>query len=223
MSALPPATWLGLALAFGGPLLLVSPAARVLGAPGRTGTAALEQLALWAVLGAVLVVVLALEGRSLASLGLRPFAWSSLGWGLALAGVLMWGVTPLALRAVAALRLGGFESGIASFARLPLWLQLAAVAGGGVVEETLYRGYALERIAEGTGSWALAAALVVAAFALLHLPMWGWGPVLTLLFSGGVLTAFYVWRQDLLANVVAHTVVDAMGLVVVPRLARRRR
>jgi len=68
----------------------------------------------------------------------------------------------------------------------------------------------------------VAAALTLVFFALIHLPMWGWGPVLSFSISGAVLTAFYVWRQDLLANIVAHTIVDAMGLSVVPGRARGR-
>jgi membrane protease YdiL (CAAX protease family) len=219
---LPWPSWLGLAVAFGGPLLLVGPAQRVLGPPGRLRTRVLEQLAMWALLAAVLLIVIAVEDRPLASIGLRPLAWSSLASGFALAAVLMWGVAPLSLRVMTTLRLGGFEAGLASFATLPLWLKVVAVLGGGVVEETLFRGFAVERLAEASGSYLLAGALTLAFFALLHLPMWGWGPVLAFSISGAVLTAFYVWRQDLLANIVAHTIVDTMGLIVMPSRSRRR-
>jgi membrane protease YdiL (CAAX protease family) len=214
-------SWLGLAVVFGGSLLLVSPAQRLLGAPGRLPRQALEQLAMWVLLVAVLWVVLVLEGRPLASIGLRPFAWSSIGWGIALAALLMWVVAPIGPRLSAKLGLAGFEAGLASFATLPLWLKIVAVLGGGVVEETLFRGFAIERLAEASGSYLLAAASTLVFFALLHLPMWGWGPVLSISISGAVLTAFYVSRQDLLANIVAHTIVDAMGLIVVPSRARR--
>lgn len=215
-------TWLGLALTFGGPLLLVTPAQRLLGPPDRLRTRALEQLAMWVLLAAVLFVVLALEGRTLASIGLRPFHWTSLAWGLALAAVLMRLVAPLGSWMIGTLRLAGFERGLAAFAALPLWLKVVAVLAGGIVEETLFRGFAIERIAEASGSYLVAAALTLVFFALIHLPMWGWGPVLSFSISGAVLTAFYVWRQDLLANIVAHTIVDAMGLSVVPGRARGR-
>jgi membrane protease YdiL (CAAX protease family) len=218
---LPWPTWLGLAVACGGPLLLVSPVGRLLGPPCRLRTQVLEQLAMWVLLAALLFVVLAVEGRPLASIGLRPLAWDSIAFGLGLAALLMWVVAPLASRAVRVLDLAGFEAGLATFATLPLWLKLVAVLGGGVVEETLFRGFAVERIAEASGSYLLAGALTVVFFALIHLPMWGWGPVLAFSISGTVLTVFYVWRQDLLANVVAHTIVDAMGLIVVPSRARR--
>jgi hypothetical protein len=40
------------------------------------------------------------------------------------------------------------------------------------------------------------------------------GPSLTFVLSGGVATAFFAWRRDLLANVTAHGVQDALGLLV---------
>jgi hypothetical protein len=31
--------------------------------------------------------------------------------------------------------------------------------------------------------------------------------------SGAVLTLFFIWRQDLLANILAHAATDAVGLL----------
>lgn len=219
---LPWPSWLGLAIAFGGTLLLVSPAQRALGPPDRLRTQLLDQIALWTLFAAVLAVVLVLENRPLASIGLRPFSWHSLAWGLALAAFLMWIVAPLNLRLLHASGLAGFDAGIADFVRRPPWLQVWAVIGAGVVEETLFRGFAIERLAEASGSYLVAGALALTAFALLHLPMWGWGPVLTFFVSGAVLTAFYLWRHDLLANTTAHILVDTMGLILLPRRTSHR-
>ena len=52
--------------------------------------------------------------------------------------------------------------------------------------------------------------------ALLHLPSWGAGLVLIYLVTGSVFVAFLAWRRDLLANITAHTIVDALALVIVP-------
>jgi membrane protease YdiL (CAAX protease family) len=214
------ATALALVIGFLGPLLLASPASRVLGDPERVRTQLLCQLVMWAFLAVVLWVVLVAEQRPLASIGLRPPGWRSLAWGVALAALIMWVLTPLNLWLLRRTGLAGFEGGIGKFGELPLALQLFAVLTAGVVEEVLYRGFPLERIAEWTGSAALAGAAVVAVFALVHLPMWGPGPVLTFLVSGAVVTAWYVWQRDLTATIVAHVIVDAMGLVVVPYFSR---
>jgi membrane protease YdiL (CAAX protease family) len=216
------ASIVGLAIALGGVALLASPAHRLLGAPDRLATRVLDQVAMWALLAGVLAVVVLWEQRPLASLGLQPLGWGSVSWGLALAAVQMWAVFPATAALVRALGLAGFESGIAAVASWPLWLRLLAVVTAGVVEEALFRGYAIDRLAPFTGGEWTAAALSLAAFALVHLPMWGPGPVVSIVFTGGVATAFFVWRGDLLANVIAHLVTDAMGLIVVPYLSRSR-
>jgi hypothetical protein len=57
---------------------------------------------------------------------------------------------------------------------------------------------------------------------VLALPLWGRGFVLSLLPAGAVSAAFFIWRQDLLAMIVAHTVVDTMGLIVRPPVSTRQ-
>jgi membrane protease YdiL (CAAX protease family) len=214
------ATLVGIAIGWLGPLLLASPAARVLGDPERTRTQLLYQLAMWAFLTAVLWIVIGVERRPVASIGLRPPSVRSIASGLALAAVIMWVLTPFNVWLLRKLGLAGFDAGIATAQRMPPWLLAFAVLTAGVVEEVLYRGFPLERIAEWTGSVALAGAITVLVFALVHWPMWGAGPVLSFVVSGAVVTAFYVWQRDLTATMIAHVVVDAMGLIVVPWLAR---
>jgi membrane protease YdiL (CAAX protease family) len=221
MKALGIATWLGIAIGFLGPLLLTSPAARMLGAPERVRTMLIYQLAMWAFLAAVLWIVLGVERRSLASIGLRPPGVRSIAMGLGLAAVIMWVLTPFNVWLMGKLGLGGYEEGIATARRMPTWLLAFAVLTAGVVEEVLYRGFPLERLAEATGSALLAGAITVLVFAFVHWPTWGAGPVLSFVVSGVVVTGFYVWQRDLTATIVAHLVTDAMGLIVVPWLSSR--
>ena len=103
---------------------------------------------------------------------------------------------------------------MARLAGLPPWFLVFAAITAGVVEETLFRGYALERLGELTGSYTLAGICTLAIFALIHLPFWGWGPVVAFLIGGVVSTAFYVWRHDLMALIVAHALTDTLGLLL---------
>jgi membrane protease YdiL (CAAX protease family) len=216
------ASIVGLAIALGGVAVLASPAHRLLGDADRLTTRVLDQVAMWALLAGVLAVVVLWEGRPLATLGLQPPGWRSVAWGLALAAVQMWVVVPATLALLRALGIAGFESGIATVVAWPVWLRILAVVTAGVVEEALFRGYAIDRLAVFTGGVWTAAALSLAVFVPVHLPLWGWGPLISIACTGGVATAFFVWRQDLLANVIAHVVTDAMALVVVPYLSRRQ-
>jgi CAAX protease family protein len=92
----------------------------------------------------------------------------------------------------------------------------------GIVEDTLFVGYAFTRLTRITGSLWLAGIVAVAVFSLLHLPNWGVGPVLTYFVAVGLAMGFFAWRRDLLANIVAHTVVDGMALVIIPVLSSVR-
>ena len=34
----------------------------------------------------------------------------------------------------------------------------------------------------------------------------------------GLLTLFFIWKQDLLANIIAHIVTDGVGIIIMPIL-----
>jgi membrane protease YdiL (CAAX protease family) len=103
-----------------------------------------------------------------------------------------------------------------SLARLPIWLLIMVVTRAGIVEELFYRGYAIERL-EALGLnryWAAAIPLFV--FSLGH---WtgGWRNIVIAFALGAVLSGSYLWRRDLVANMIGHFAVDFIG-VVLPRL-----
>lgn len=216
------APMVGLVVALGGPALLVSRASRLLGPPDAIVTKVLEQAILWLLFATILGIVLSWERRPLASLWLQPLHWHSFAWGLLLAAVMIHLVFPMRQGLVRLSGLRHFEAGLEKVLALPTWFRVLAVITAGVVEETLYHGYALTRIGAFLGSYWLAALVIVPAFALVHLPVWGPGVVLGLLPSAAVSAAFFVWRQDLLAMVVAHTVTDAMGFLFAPPVSRQR-
>jgi hypothetical protein len=83
----------GLAVAFGGPALLGS---RRLGDPDKLATRVADQAGLWAVFAAVVSIVLFWEGQPLSSIGLQPFHWNSIVWGIALFLVLSYIAAPIA-------------------------------------------------------------------------------------------------------------------------------
>ena len=98
------------------------------------------------------------------------------------------------------------------FDKLPLWLIVLIVCRAGFVEELFYRGFAIERL-QSLGWPRIAAALApLTIFALMHYPG---GPinVLVSFTLGGILAAFYLWRRDLVANIIGHFLVDFLANV----------
>jgi membrane protease YdiL (CAAX protease family) len=175
-------------------------------------------------LGAVcLWVTLVPLGRDPSALGILPPGWGTLFCGGAIAALFVLVVGPLLLRLPGWLGLQGFGATLGGMAKLPVWYLGLAVIVGGTVEELLYRGVALGILIPAGVAPAIAAAVVIVAFALAHLPMWGPGPALTTALSGSCLTLFFLLHGDLLANVLAHVATDFVGIVLGPLVATLRR
>jgi membrane protease YdiL (CAAX protease family) len=219
LSSLTCPTAAGLLVALGGPPSLAAIAPRVVGNSANMGPQIVLQLVYCGLAVFVLVVVLRLEGLPLRSVGLRQPDWSTAVTALLLL------VTGLLLQALVIAPLvkawgqPGADAGVAELAVLPAWFRVVLGATGGVIEEALYRGYAVERVAAITGHRWLGATLATLAFAAAHVPTWGVGFALVAdLPAGIVLVLFYLWRRDLVANMLAHSswIIVAMFTIVPP-------
>jgi membrane protease YdiL (CAAX protease family) len=181
--------------------------------PAQIFTAAVwKESLIWLCVIALLLIIRCGEKLPFSSIGIGTSKWwKSLLWGLVLAAVcfLVAGVL------VVLTHYTGGSVGEA-FSRLPLWLVTLIVIRAGVVEELFYRGYAIERLeALGLNRY-LAAAIPLVIFSVGH---WtgGWANIVIALALGAILSGFYLWRGDLVANMIAHFLVDFIGNVV-PRL-----
>jgi membrane protease YdiL (CAAX protease family) len=203
------ATLFGVAIALLGPAL---PVDRLFAFRSPLARHLFSQAYLLSLVGVILVLV-HVEDATVASLGWQGASISSVLWGLVLAAGLMWLVYPVTLVLFRAMRITGYTEGLGKLAALPRWSLILAAVVAGIAEETLYRGFALTRIADLTGSSVLAILLTTLIFAVVHQRLWGWGASVGFVVSGLVLSAFFVWRQDLLANILAHALTDAIGLI----------
>src|SRR6266487_4661227 len=202
------ATWIGLFLSLFA-MLLIRQAVSYF-SPTLTFTAAIwKDSLIW--VSAIVLLILVRRGERLpfTSIGLGTSAWwKSLLWGLviAVACAIVGGV-------LAALTGYGHGPGSAAFEKLPLWLITLIVLRAGVVEELFYRGYAIERL-QAVGLkpvWAAGIPLII--FACGH---WTGGAanIAIALALGTILTAFYFWRRDLVANMIGHGTVDFVANVL---------
>ena len=210
-SAFRNATWIGLFLSLFAMLLVRQTVSYF--SPTLTFTAAIwKESLIW--MSAIVLLVLIRRGERLpfTSVGLGTSTWwKSVLWGLviAVACAIVGGV-------LAALTGYGHGPASAVFEKLPIWLITLIVFRAGVVEELFYRGYAIERFqALGLNRY-WAAAIPLTIFALGH---WTGGAanILIALALGGILAAFYLWRRDLIANMIGHFAVDFVANVL-PRV-----
>ena len=90
-----------------------------------------------------------------------------------------------------------------------------------VVEEVLYRGYAIgigQRLVEGV--WP-AAAISLLAFTLAHYK-WQAGHLIGVFAAGAVLTLLFILSQSLLVCIFAHAIVDGVAFLLMPMFFKRR-
>jgi uncharacterized protein len=199
-------TLAGVGLALGGPPIVAAISPEVTGGTVSLALMVLLHLVFCGIAGLVLFIILRRECLPLSSVGLRRPDWSTL---------LTAGLLTLSGFLLQALVIGpliefcgreGVDDGMRQLAALPLWFRLFVGATSGAVEELLYRGYAIERLTALTGRRGIGAALATLGFAVAHVPSWGLGFALIGDLPFGILmTAFYLWRRDLLANMLAHS------------------
>src|SRR5438477_4055897 len=202
------ATWLGLFVSLFAMLLVRQSVSYFW--PILTFTAAAwKETLLWVSAIILLFIIRRGERLPLRSIGLGTARWwVSILWGLVIAVV-----SATIVGGLAYLTGYGHGPGSAAFEKLPLWLITLIVLRAGVVEELFYRGYAIERLQMvGFGRfWSVTIPLVI--FSLGH---WSGGAanILIALAAGIILTGFYLWRRDLVANMIGHGLVDFVANVL---------
>jgi membrane protease YdiL (CAAX protease family) len=200
--------------ALAGPLAVAVVGARYAAAP-RTLAPQIGTVAAIALLVVALYVHAVLtDGWRWRDLGFAKVSWWSIPIGLALAAFFIAVLGPALSWALAALGGGGFGTGLGQVAAMPPWLLVATILVVAPAEELLYRAYAIERLGALIGSRPMAGLISLMAFALAHVPLWGWGPALTTVVSGGILTIVYLVRADVVALAIAHVTADLFGLVI---------
>ena len=168
----------------------------------------------WVNLAALIVVVLLAEQQRLVSIGLRPLRWWTIPLGL-LAGLAIMALSGLLAKALKASSDPQFAVFLQS---LPLTTRVLLVITAGVFEETLYRGYALERLASVFKSKWTAAGATVAVFTLAHIPAVGLAHLFPVFIVSLFITLLYLWRRDIVVNIVAHATIDGVALLLMPIL-----
>lgn len=169
----------------------------------------------WAVVAFVLLYVLLAEGRPLRSIGIRAPGVRDILLGISAGVVILAGLAAIYYVLFPLLHVSESREHqqMNQLITTPLWWRFISVVRAAVAEEVLFRGYALERLEELTGSVKIAATVSCAIFALEHVGQYGWTHLLLAGFAGAVLTGLYVWRRNLSGTMIAHFIVDGVALL----------
>ena len=202
------ATWFGLFLSLFS-MIVIRQVCRAVSTEPGTSLVLIREVAMFACAGLLLWLIRRKEGLPLRSVGIGTSPlWKSLAWGFVIAIACM-------VPALVIVKLTGYGHGAASqsFAKLPLWLIFVVVVRAGVVEELFYRGYAMDRLQRLGFGKIVAVGVPLLVFGVAH---WTGGAanIAIALVLGAVLTAFYLWRKDVVANMFGHFLVDFVSNVL---------
>ncbi|MFD1686187.1 CPBP family intramembrane glutamic endopeptidase [Halobellus litoreus] len=199
---------------FGAPVLGRFDLPREVGT-STAGSILANSLSSWLLVGALLVVVLHWEDRRLRSIGLRMPTRREVavgigaGFGGVVLGLLVTGV------AVVTLRLEQPET-LSAITRLSLPIQLAVVGTAVIVEEILWRGYPIERLAELTDRLWVGAGISGLVFLAVHYPAWGLAGAIPQAVFTAVLVGVYVWSRNVVVSMLTHGVINVAMVFVLP-------
>lgn len=168
----------------------------------------------WVLVVVVVLYILLIERRSLQSIGLRMPSRRTFVFGIAAGVLLVGGIIFIYAVIFPLLHLKANAAAGQKILATPFWYRVLLVTRAAVAEEVLFRGYPIERIGEWPGSRWLGAVIAWAAFTYAHLGYWGWAQLLIAGWGGLILTLLYLWRRDLVSNMVAHFVADGAGFLL---------
>ena len=204
----------GLLIALFGIPLIVTASRLLADNPKSDGAIAVREAAILALTAFLLWIVVSQERRPLSSIQLRfDRLGITLVWGFGLA-VVCFAVLLLCLIGFSAL---GIRYGEGGSVAPSLTVALLTVLRAGISEEVFYRGFAIERMQEMFGSKWVAAGISLVIFAVFHYRQ-GLPGIFLAFVIGAVLTAFYLWKRNLLAAIFAHFIVDFVPNILLPLL-----
>ena len=210
--------WANVTLALAGPGLVALVGSQLAPIPLTVAPHAVGLLAIVLITLGVYAWAMRGEGYALGRLGLGQCSGATPFIAIALTAFFVLVFGPIAYWVLARSGSQGFGAGIEAVSQLPTAYLILTIAIVAPAEELLYRGYAIARLFDLTGSYLFAGIVSVIACGIAHIPMWGWAPAATMIVSGAIATLVYLWRQDILVLIIAHIATDLYGIVLAPQI-----
>lgn len=207
---------IGLAIAFGWPLILLIPGVSGFSIANIRDDAVNIGLK-WLVVAGLCLIVFRAQRRPLSEVGIRGVRWRDVlaAIGGAIIGIVLSGVASYMVAIQPSV------NDLQEIAAVPLSLRAALVLTAAICEEFIYRGFAIEELTFLKSKRWLSAVVTWAFFTVSHaLP----DKLSTALFVpgtlGAVLTMLYLWRRNLASCAMMHVIVDAVFLLILPAMVK---
>jgi len=174
-----------------------------------------KEATMWCLLILLFLIVKYGEKESFVVLGFSQRPAKSLGYGLLIL---------LSICLALAIYMGFYflifktrppqEKWVNELAATSIWMKLLIAIRAGVTEETFFRAYGISRLKQLTGNKYVAVLAPLVIFAGGHYSYGTFNHVAAAFVTGGVMTYYYLKRKNLVANIIAHTLLDATLLLI---------
>jgi membrane protease YdiL (CAAX protease family) len=168
----------------------------------------------WLVAGLVAFWAHRREGLSWSNLDVHRPTGKSILWGVALAVASILTIGLCYALIIPALSGDSDPAKMRAIAARPIPLILFLSVTAGVVEEWLFRFYAINRLHFLSNNKWLASTIAGAVFIALHAPSWGFSHLIPVTLVTLIFTAYYWWRRDFWSSALAHFLTDAIPFVM---------
>lgn len=170
-------------------------------------------ISIWVLSILLLIIVKFGEKRPYSSIGFRPITVKEVLIAIVIGIVLSLSV-PLLTWLVSQI-IPPSDGGINEAVINRSWgLILASILTAGITEELIFRGYIIERINEITKKKFTGILVSVIAFTIPHMVSWNMTHVIAVVLPLGlILSGIYLWKRNLVFNIIIHTMID-LPLVV---------
>lgn len=216
-ATVPVYTILGLCFSFFIPFLVLLAFRSISPDPLTNSFVIIRELALFLLMGILILIIIKGEKLDLASIGLHSRHWGkSILWSVLIMIVFIVVVLGcLTLFKVVGISYG---QGDGKYSQVSLWVTSLMMLRAGIFEEVFYRGYVMERLYKINSNWLVFFLFPSVVFGLMHYQQ-GIGGVIIATLGGLVLSSFYWKTRDLKAVIIAHFMVDFIPNVLIPLIA----
>jgi membrane protease YdiL (CAAX protease family) len=200
----------GAALALGLPVLFVFS----FKAPDSSDWLIPRQIVWWSIAALVVFWALRVEKLSWSSLDIRKTNAKSILWAFAIALVTIFTIGLSYSVLIPALGGDSDPARMQELASRPIPMLLLLSLTAGVVEEWLFRFYAINRLHFLSNSKWLASLVAGVVFIILHAPSWGFTHLIPVSLVAVIFTLYYWWRRDFWSSALAHILTDAIPFTI---------
>jgi len=176
-----------------------------------------EQLFLmWTPILSLILTVLLWERRSLKSFGVRTPKALDLPLGIAVFIAINYANFASSRMGAMTAKSGHSQVQTTTLLAHPQWWLVVWAFYAAIFEELYFRGYAIERVGEISGSLVVGAVFGLIMDFWVHVPYWGLAYVVGIACGQVLLALLYLWRRSVVPGLIAHLLWDLPLLPFIP-------